>query len=57
MFPEKPQDAAAKAMREPDLVQPIEAIGMVIREDGTAHYEQMIRDERALYSKLVRELK
>ena len=54
---ERLQAAAAKAMREPDLVQRIEAIGMVIREEGTAHYEQMIRDERALYSKLVRDLK
>ena len=57
MLPEKPQDAAAKAMREPDLVKRIEAIGMVVREDGTAHYEQMSRDERALYSKLVRDMK
>jgi tripartite-type tricarboxylate transporter receptor subunit TctC len=54
---ERIQAAAAKAMRDPDLVQRIEAIGMVIREDGTAHYEQMIRDERAFYSKLVRDLK
>jgi tripartite-type tricarboxylate transporter receptor subunit TctC len=54
---ERIQAAAAKAMREPDLVQRIEAIGMVIREDGTAHYEQMIRDERAFYAKLVRDLK
>ncbi len=54
---ERLQAAAAKAMREPDLVQRIEAIGMVIREEGTAHYEQMILDERALYSKLVRDLK
>ncbi len=57
MLPVEPQTAAAKAMREPDLVQRIEATSMVIREDGTAHYEQMIRDERALYSKLVRDLK
>ena len=30
---------------------------MVIREDGTAHYAQMIQDERALYARLVRDLK
>jgi tripartite-type tricarboxylate transporter receptor subunit TctC len=54
---ERLQAAAAKAMREPDLVQRIEAVGMVIREDGTPHYERMIRDERALYAKLVRDLK
>ncbi len=54
---ERLQAAAAKAMREPDLVQRIEAIGMVIREDGTANYEKMMRDDKALYAKLVRDLK
>ncbi len=53
----KPLIAAAKAMREPDLVQRIEAIGMVIRENGTAHYAQMIQNESALYARLVRDLK
>lgn len=54
---ERLQAAAAKAMREPDLVQRIESVGMVIREDGTANYEKMIRDEKAFYSRLVRDLK
>ncbi len=54
---ERLQAAAAKAMREPELVQRIESVGMVIREDGTAHYEKMIRDEKAFYSRLVRDLK
>jgi len=52
---ERLQAAAAKAMREPDLVQRIEAIGMVIREDGTANYEKSIRDDKAMFTKLVRE--
>lgn len=54
---ERLQAAAAKAMREPDLVQRIESIGMIVREDGTAHYEKMLRDDKALYGRLVRDLK
>jgi len=42
-------------MREPDLVQRIEAVGMVIRESGTANYEKMIREDREMFAKRVRD--
>ena len=51
---ERLQAAAAKAMREPDLVQRIEAIGMVIKEDGTANFERSIRDDATLFNRIVK---
>lgn len=45
----------AKAIREPDIAERMNALGMVLREDGTAHYAAMIKTELDLYAAIVKE--
>jgi tripartite-type tricarboxylate transporter receptor subunit TctC len=52
---ERLQRAAAAAVREPDVMQRMEAIGMIPREDGTAAYERVMREEARLFARTVRE--
>lgn len=50
----KLQAAAAKAMREPDFAQRMERLAMVMREAGTAAYEQHIQADLKRYADAVK---
>jgi tripartite-type tricarboxylate transporter receptor subunit TctC len=50
------QSAVAKTLREPDIVERMNALGMQMQENGTADYEQFVRDDVARYSALVKRL-
>jgi tripartite-type tricarboxylate transporter receptor subunit TctC len=50
------QSAVAKMLREPDIVERMNALGMQMQENGTADYEQFVRDDVARYSGLVKRL-
>jgi tripartite-type tricarboxylate transporter receptor subunit TctC len=50
------QSAVAKTLREPDIVERMDALGMQMQENGTADYEQFVRDDVARYSGLVKRL-
>jgi tripartite-type tricarboxylate transporter receptor subunit TctC len=52
----KLQSAVASAMREPDLMERMDTLGMQMRENGTADYRQFVKDDGARYAALVREL-
>jgi tripartite-type tricarboxylate transporter receptor subunit TctC len=48
------QAAVAKALREPDLVQRMERLAMVPRENGTENYERSVREELKSYAEAVK---
>lgn len=50
------QSALAKALREPDVVERMNVLGMQMQENGTADYEQFVKDDVARYSALVKRL-
>jgi tripartite-type tricarboxylate transporter receptor subunit TctC len=50
------QAEAAKAMRDPAMVQRITQLGMVMQENGTAQYVQYIKDDMERYAAVVRKL-
>ena len=50
------QSAVAKTLREPDIVERMNALGMQMQENGTADYEQFVKDDVARYSGLVKRL-
>jgi tripartite-type tricarboxylate transporter receptor subunit TctC len=50
----KLQQAVAKAMREPDFAQRMERLAMVMREAGTAAYEQHIQADLKRYAEAVK---
>jgi tripartite-type tricarboxylate transporter receptor subunit TctC len=50
------QSAVAKALREPDVVERMNVLGMQMQENGTADYQQFIKDDLARYTALVRRL-
>jgi tripartite-type tricarboxylate transporter receptor subunit TctC len=50
------QVEAAKAMRDPAMVERITQLGMVMQENGTAHYVQFMKDDVERYATIVRKL-
>jgi tripartite-type tricarboxylate transporter receptor subunit TctC len=50
------QSAVAKALREPDIVERMNVLGMQMQENGTADYQQFIKDDLARYVALVARL-
>jgi tripartite-type tricarboxylate transporter receptor subunit TctC len=50
------QAPVAKAMREPDLAERMDTLGMLMQENGTADYQQFMKDDVERYSTLVKRL-
>jgi tripartite-type tricarboxylate transporter receptor subunit TctC len=50
------QAEAAKSMREPAMAARMTQLGMVMEEDGTAHYAEFIKEDMARYEQAVRKL-
>jgi tripartite-type tricarboxylate transporter receptor subunit TctC len=50
------QTAVAKAMREPDIVARMDTLGMQMQENGTADYQQFMKDDVARYAALLKHL-
>jgi tripartite-type tricarboxylate transporter receptor subunit TctC len=50
------QSAAAKAMREPAMAERMVQLGMVMQENGTAHYQQFMKDDMERYGAAVQKL-
>ncbi len=50
------QAEAAKAMRDPVMAKRMEQLGMVMQENGTAHYAQFMKDDMARYGEAVKRL-
>jgi tripartite-type tricarboxylate transporter receptor subunit TctC len=50
------QTEAAKAMRDPAMVERITQLGMVMQENGTAHYVRFIKEDVERYAAIVRKL-
>ena len=51
------QAEAAKAMRDPAMIERITQLGMVMQENGTASYVQFMKDDIERYATVVRKLK
>jgi len=51
----KIQGEFAKAMREPDMTERFVSLGMEMRENGTAHYAQYMKDDIALYTQAIKD--
>ena len=51
------QTAVANIMREPALSNRMIDLGMVMQENGTAHYQQYMKDDLQRYAEAVRRLK
>ena len=47
------QQMAARAMHDPELVQRLEAIGMIIKEDGTQNYVRLLGEETRLFEAVI----
>ena len=43
-------------MREPDIVERMNALGMQMQENGTADYDQFMKDDVVRYSAVVKRL-
>jgi tripartite-type tricarboxylate transporter receptor subunit TctC len=50
------QSAAASAMREPAMANRMRDLGLVLEEDGTAHYAVHLKEEAIRFATAVREL-
>jgi tripartite-type tricarboxylate transporter receptor subunit TctC len=50
------QSAVAKAMREPQLEARMDVLGMEMQENGTADYQQFMKDDVERYASLVKRL-
>jgi len=50
------QAETAKAIREPAMVERVIQLGMVVQENGTAHYAKFMQDDLARYAAIVRKL-
>jgi len=50
------QSEAAKAMRDPGMIERITQLGMVMQENGTAAYVQFMKDDMARYATAVKKL-
>jgi tripartite-type tricarboxylate transporter receptor subunit TctC len=50
------QAECAKAMRDPAMVERMIQLGMVVQENGTAHYRQFVVDDLERYAAAVRRL-
>jgi tripartite-type tricarboxylate transporter receptor subunit TctC len=50
------QAEAAKAMREPGMVERMTQLGMIVQENGTAHYHKFMLDDLERYAAAVRKL-
>jgi tripartite-type tricarboxylate transporter receptor subunit TctC len=50
------QSVVAKAMREPALVERMDVLGMEMQENGTADYQQFMKDDIERYASLVKRL-
>ena len=50
------QAEAAKAMREPAMVERMIQLGMIVQENGTAHYAKFMQDDLERYAVAVRKL-
>ena len=50
------QSEAAKAMRDPAMAERMVQLGMVVQENGTAHYRKFMLDDLERYAQAVRRL-
>ena len=50
------QSVVAKAMRQPELVARMDTLGMEMQENGTADYQQFMKDDVERYASLVKRL-
>jgi tripartite-type tricarboxylate transporter receptor subunit TctC len=50
------QAETARAIREPAMVERVIQLGMVVQENGTAHYAKFIQDDLARYATIVKKL-
>ena len=50
------QAETAKAIRDPAMVERVIQLGMVVQENGTAHYAKFMQDDLARYAAIVRKL-
>ena len=50
------QAEAAKAMRDPGMVERMIQLGMIVQENGTAHYTKFMQDDLERYAVAVRKL-
>jgi tripartite-type tricarboxylate transporter receptor subunit TctC len=50
------QSAAASAMRDSAMANRMRDLGLVLEEDGTAHYTAHLKDEATRFATAVREL-
>jgi tripartite-type tricarboxylate transporter receptor subunit TctC len=48
------QAAAAKALREPDVAARMEQLSMNLEENGTAHYQQFLRDDIQRFAEAIK---
>jgi tripartite-type tricarboxylate transporter receptor subunit TctC len=53
---ERLQAEAAKALRDPAIVERVTQLGMVVQEKGTAHYVQFMKDDLERYAAAVQKL-
>jgi tripartite-type tricarboxylate transporter receptor subunit TctC len=51
------QSAVAKALREPDMVDRMAALGMDLQENGTADYVKFMQDDIDRYRTAIRNFK
>jgi tripartite-type tricarboxylate transporter receptor subunit TctC len=49
------QAAAAKALREPDMLERFTMLGMELQENGTEHYSRFLREDIDRYGAAVRD--
>jgi len=50
------QQAAAKAVRDPEMAKRMEQLGMVVQENGNAHYVEFIKEDLARYGEAAKRL-
>jgi tripartite-type tricarboxylate transporter receptor subunit TctC len=50
------QSATAKILREPEIVERMTTLGIVLEENGTADYARFMRDDRDRYEAVVKNL-
>jgi tripartite-type tricarboxylate transporter receptor subunit TctC len=50
------QAETARAMREPAMAERLTQLGIVMQENGTAHYVQFMKDDMARYAQAVKKL-
>jgi tripartite-type tricarboxylate transporter receptor subunit TctC len=50
------QAETAKALRDPKIAERMVQLGVIMRENGTAHYQKYIADDIERYAAIVKKL-